>query len=298
MSAVYIHATGDHYAPYDAANTDLKQDVTAAVGQPVRRIGRFIQLALIGAGRCAQAAPLAADTAVYFGSARGDLEISIEVMQTLFRDGHAPKPLSFINTVSNAACFYIAQTLKLNGRSSFVCNRYFAFESVLQLAMLDINSNAVAAALVGTVDAVVPPLEDHRIRLELPPETPVADASHWIGLRATPPHDKPLQLLAVENFSDSQALIAWLGSQPLDRCLLSGGQFLTETELQALATHCTASERFEYRDRAYYDSQSGAVIGEFVRNPACANRQLLHINRDPSGRYAVMWVGNPNISSS
>ncbi len=54
-------------------------------------------------------------------------------MATLFRDGGTPKPLSFVNTVSNAACYYVARALKLQSRSNFVCNRHLAFESVLQL---------------------------------------------------------------------------------------------------------------------------------------------------------------------
>jgi len=293
MSDIYIHGAGDYYAPYNEPAADLKQLVAEAVGQPVRRIGRFIQLALIGAGRCAQAAAIGTNSAVYFGSGRGDTEISIEVMQTLFRDGHAPKPLSFINTVSNAACFYIAQTLKLSGRSSFVCNRYFAFESVLQLAALDVSTNAVATALVGTVDVVVPPLKDYRVRLELPADAPIAEASHWLCLRSTSEGAQG-RLLAVENFANRDALLGWLERQAIDKtCLLSAGQFLATDEFAALVGNL-GTEHFLYRsNRVYYDSQSGAAMGEFLRDPASRGRQLLHINRDPSGRHAVMWIARP-----
>jgi hypothetical protein len=294
MTEIYIHATGDYCEPCDeTTNVDLKQLVAEAVGQPVRRIGRFIQLALIGAGRCAQAAKITNDAAVYLGSGRGDLEITIEVMQALLRDGHAPKPLSFINTVSNAACFYIANNLKLAGRSSFVCNRYFAFESVLQLAALDLHTNAVSTALVGTTDVVVPPLNDHRTRLELAPNAPVADASHWLCLRNTASVDSASsKLLATESFIDVDALHAWLQAQSLGRhCLLSGGQFISTAEVDDIALRYGLSERFEYRhQRAYYDSQSGAVIGALLRDASLTGRQMLHINRDLSGRYGVIWV--------
>jgi hypothetical protein len=267
MTPLYVTAAADYLEPIgDAPPADLKPLVAEAVGAPVRRIGRFIQLALIGAGRCAKQTQLAPDTAVYLGSGRGDLEVTIEVMQTLLRDGHAPKPLSFINTVSNAACYYVAQNLKLLGRSSFVCNRYFAFESVLQLAALDLQSG-VNSALVGTVDVVVPPLAGHRIRLGLASDTRVADATHWIELRKEPTSNALGRLLAVEHFVDRDALRTWLAKQPIDAgWVLATGQFVPIAEAAEWAARLEI-ERFDYRnDRAYYDSQSGAVIGEYLRS--------------------------------
>ena len=289
MTSLYISAAADYVERIGTAPpTDLKPLVADAVGAPVRRIGRFIQLALIGAGRCAKQAQLASDTAVYLGSGRGDLEVTIEVMQALLRDGHAPKPLSFINTVSNAACYYVAQNLKLMGRSSFVCNRYFAFESVLQLAALDLQSG-VRSALVGTVDGVVPPLAGHRIRLGLSGDVEVADATHWIQLRSEPTPTTLGRLLAAEHFVDRDALNAWLEKQSIDAgWLLATGQFMPTAEASEWSTQLR-TERFEYRTaRPYYDSQSGAVIGEYLRSGE--TRTLLHLNRDPSERYGVMVI--------
>lgn len=288
MKPLYISATADYLERIGAAPpTDLKPLVAEAVGTPVRRIGRFIQLALIGAGRCAKATRVERDAAVYLGSGRGDLEVTIDVMQSLLRDGHAPKPLSFINTVSNAACYYVAQNLKLMGRSSFVCNRYFAFESMLQLAALDLQSGEVRSALVGTVDVVVPPLEGHRIRLGLGTETDVADATHWLELRTEATSTTLGRLLAIESFVDRDALTAWLASQQIDtNWILATGQFMPATEADEWA-NALKLPRFDYRtERPYYDSQSGAALGEFLRSGD--SRTLLHLNRDPSGRYSVM----------
>jgi hypothetical protein len=291
MTPLYIAAAADYLERIDdvAPPMDLKPFVAEAVGVPVRRIGRFIQLALIGAGRSAKAAQLSHDTAVYVGSGRGDLEVTIEVMQTLLRDGQAPKPLSFINTVSNAACYYVAQNLKVLGRSSFVCNRYFAFESVLQLAALDLESGSVRNALVGTVDVVVPPLADHRIRLGLSTQTDVVDASHWLQLRTAASPETLGQLLALEFFPDRQSLESWLSTQPaMDGWRLATGQFMAKAEADEWASTLKL-DVFEYRNaRGYYDSQSGAVIGEYLRGSDA--RALLHLNRDPSGRYSAMAV--------
>jgi hypothetical protein len=293
VTEIYIQATGDYCEPCgEDSDIDLKPLVADAIGQPVRRIGRFIQLALIGAGRCAKAAKLPDDTSVYFGSGRGDLEITIEVMQTLLRDGHAPKPLSFINTVSNAACFYIAQSLRLMSRSSFVCNRYFAFEAVALLAAMDLRTNAVASALVGAVDIVVPPLADHRKRLGLAADALVGDASHWLCFRNEYSNDALGRLLTVESFADAEAMHEWMRRQPLGKgSLLASGQFIEETEVDELSQRYAFGARFDYRSkRPYYDSQTGAVIGEFLRDVSLAQTQLLHVNRDPDGRYCVMLI--------
>ena len=291
MSALYINAVGGYVEPIDDAvpATDLKALVAEAVGSPVRRIGRFIQLALIGAGRCAKAATLPGDAAVYLGSGRGDLEVTIEVMQSLLRDGHAPKPLSFINTVSNAACYYVAQSLKVMGRSTFVCNRYFAFESMLQLASLDLNSGFVKTALVGTVDVVVPPLSAHRIRLGLGIETSVADATHWLWLQTTPTAQTLGRLIAAEPFADRETARAWLQNTQLPKnCLFASGQFMSDEESDVWCRELDM-KAFDYRQhRGYYDSQSGAAIGEFFAHSE--GRALLHLNRDPSGRYSAMLI--------
>lgn len=286
-----IYACGDYY---DAAEppSDLKAAVAAAVGEPVRRIGRFIQLALIGAGRCTQALRPPANTGVYLCSGRGDLETTIEVMAGLFRDGQPPKPLSFVNTVSNAACFYVARTLQLQGRSNFVCNRYFAFESALQLALLDAELGVVTSALVGSVDAACMPLSDHRRRLGLAPNAPVGEGSHWLWLETeNPALPRRGELLAAHYFGSLAALLEWLSQQAPSpqHCLFGAGQFLDGAALVAIQEKIGLPV-FDYRTgRAHYDSQSGAAIHEFLqRSPPGA--ELLHVNANPLSQFSVVHV--------
>ena len=87
----------------------LKERVRDVTGETVRRIGRFIQLSLIGAGHCLHGQTAPAETAVYLSSGRGDLEVTLDVLTQMIVDGQPPKPLSFINTVSNSACYYVAR---------------------------------------------------------------------------------------------------------------------------------------------------------------------------------------------
>lgn len=292
MSA-QIYASGDCVLPTTDPMVDLKPLVKETTGEAVRRIGRFIQLALIGAGRCAKAAPVPPDTAVYFASGRGDFETTVEVMATLFRDGGTPKPLSFVNTVSNAACYYVARSLKLQSRSNFVCNRNLAFESVLQLALMDVEAGGATSALVGSVDAVTAPLHEHRRRVHLPADAPLAEGSHWLWLGPTR-KDLPRlgELLAVEQFNDRAALLAWITAQGLTArdCAFSSGQFLPEADATALMRDSGLSGEFNYRaGLGYYDSQSGGVIGKFLA-AAREGARLLHVNADPAGCFSAMLV--------
>jgi hypothetical protein len=289
---IHIRAHGEIYYAVGDTLPELKSLVVEAVGQPVRRISRFMQLALIGAGRCARGQSLPRDTAVYLSSGRGDLEITLDVMHQVFREGQAPKPLSFVNTVSNSAAFYVAKCLQFEARSSFVCNRYFAFESALQLATIDLESGAINSALVGAVDGAVAPLDAHRERLGLHATDAFGEASHWVWLTSDAPTDSNAEIIAAHSASHRDELLTWIKEQRIEpaNCAISAGQYLSPADFSWLKEHSGIEATFAYRkQRAYYDSQSAAAIGDFLRANA-AQRVLLHINGDVLGRYVAMLV--------
>jgi len=289
---MYLRAHGEIIHAVHETLPELKDWVAEAVGQPIRRISRFMQLALIGAGRCARGQSLPRDTAVYLASSRGDLEITIDVMNHVFRDGQAPKPLSFVNTVSNSAAFYVAKCLRLESRSAFVSSRYFAFEDALQLALIDFQLGTVSSALVGAVDNAVLPLETHRERLELPATAPLAEASHWMWLTRDDDANALGRVIDVHSASDRDQLLQWIAAQSLDNTStsLSAGQYISVSDFTAIQTASGIKHAFDYRQsRGYYASQSAAAIAAF----ADANAQtqtLLHINSDSLGRYSAMLV--------
>ncbi len=293
MNRWQIYAIGNHYHAATEPLPDLKALTQATTGKPFRRIGRFIQLALIGASRCAQSQALPPDTGVYFASGRGDLELTLEIMTQLFRDGQTPKPLNFVNTVSNAACFYLAQHLGLHSRSNFVCNRYFAFESVLQLALLDLQLGVVESALVGSVDIATSPLNEHRQRLHLPADTPMGEGSHWLWLGPVNAERPRIgEVITAEHFTDRASLLEWVVRQNInpELCQPAAGQFLSPGDLQYIREATGLRNAFaDCEERSYYDSHSGAVVSEFLRSSSAAT-QLLHINADDQKRYSIMWA--------
>ncbi len=291
---MWIRALGDYS---DTVDTDelpaLRQLVREALGAPVRRIGRFIQLALIGAGRCMGEQALPAQTAVYLGSGRGDLDVTLEVVNPLFREGLPPKPLSFVNTVSNATNFYIAKHFGLAGRSNFVCNRFFAFEAALELAMQDIRLGYTDSVLVGSVDLVTASLHQHRARLELPPEHPVAEGSHWLWLvGGAQPEDAVAEVQLVRQFDDLRALLGHLHALNLssERSWLLPGNFVDAASIAEIQTTTGLTPvHLDAREPGYYDSRAGGAISAFLSQPD--GDTLLHINRETDGeRFCLMQV--------
>jgi len=296
MAEVIIRGLG----AYEEAATseplpDLKPVLKEATGASVRRIGRFIHLALIGAGRCLAGRAPPQDTAVYFTTGSGDFEVTVEVMEHVFRDGFPPKPLSFINTVSNAACFYVAKQFGLTGRSSCLGARHFGFETALQLALLDLKTGAVRSALVGSADIVLTPIEVHRRRLGQPQDGPIAEAAHWLWLTASGEGESAPRgaIRAAAILPDREALLAWIAGQALDAASLhlAQGQWLDDAGFAALRSELGGPPSFDYRaGRPYFDSQAAAAIGAFLDSGLSGT--LLHINADPDGRYAVMLATN------
>lgn len=291
--SILIRSCGDYYADVRETPPELGPLVKEALGAPVRRVGRFVQLALIGAARCMAGGAAPTGTGVYLTSGRGDMEMTIDVMTQLYRDRITPRPLSFINTVSNAAGFYIAKQFQLHGRSAFVCNTHFSFEAALQLVMLDMETGMSAAALVGSVDIALAPLDVHRRRLRIAPETPVAEGSHWLLLEAVEAGALGPRLMSVEMLPDADALLLWMKAQVDDPAstVLACGQFADEEEIAEIAALAGVTRVFDYRSgRDFYDSQSGAAISAFLAGRPDGVRTLLHVNQDAEGRFAAFAV--------
>lgn len=283
---MWICAMGDYCEPVHDEPPALKPLVREVLGQPVRRIDRFIELALIGAGRCVGGEWLPRGTGVYTSSARGDLQVTLDVVEPLFREGQVPKPLSFVNTVSNATNFYVARHFELEGPSNSVSHLRFAFESALELAVMDMETGRIDSALVGSVDVVTAPVTEHRQRLGLTEDTVVAEGSHWAWLRVGKrPAGALAQLLTVRQFGRPAEFTDWLAATPLPRdtsLLVSDSAPLDDIESRAGLALCAPAP-----GPGYYGSRSGAALGEFLRR--FQEEYLLHVNVEPGDdRLAVM----------
>ena len=173
----YLHPVRD-----GEALPSLDASLREVCREPFRRIDRFIQLALLGSGRCAQGGNLVPDCGLYLGSGLGPMVNNIACQEQLVREHELPTPFSFINTLGNSAGYYVAKNLSLSGQNLFVSRRGASFTAVLEAALVDLECGAVSQALVGVVEEATEPFTEHRRRQGLAPGTPVAEGSHWLLL--------------------------------------------------------------------------------------------------------------------
>jgi hypothetical protein len=276
---MYLRAHGTVCHAAGELPADLKNLVAAAISQPVRRISRFMQLALIGAGRCARNEQLLPDTAVFLASDRGDVGIASEAMEQIYRHGQAPKPLTFVNTVSNSAAFYITKCLGLQARSSFVCRRYSALAAALNLALIDMQQGTIRAALVGVVDGAILPSAHE----EFPLSMPLAESSEWLYFTSQADPQSPAHVADVCMASDREQLLAWIDSQPhAGNGWLAAGPYLSKDDTQMLQARAKLAA---FGIRAV---QPAAALIDFSRQHNHA--LLLHVDSDALGRYVGLSI--------
>lgn len=292
MAPLPIIATGSYCREVSGEPPPLKLLARETTGVPVRRVGRFVQLALVGAGRCLSGATLPAETATYFTSCRGDLETMVDALAQVCVHGRPPAPFAFINTVANSACFHIAKSFGLRGRSQFVTSRHAPLEAALRLAALDMTHAGVTTALIGSADMCTAPLSAHRVRIGVAPDTPVGEGSHWFLLGGAEPVRAALGVVrSVCSFPGEAEMLRHLRGLDLDldEAVLAGGQSLGPDRLERLRAATGISAVFSYRrGLPWYDSQTGQGVHMFLTAPVA--RTMVHIDEDPSGRATLLVI--------
>jgi hypothetical protein len=290
-----IVATGSYCCEVAGDPPPLKSLARETTGVPVRRVGRFVQLALIGAGRCVNGRTLPADTATYFTSGRGDLETTLQVLEQMCVEHRPPAPFDFINTVGNSACFHVAKCFGLSGRSQFVTSRLAPLEAALRLAALDMAHANVKTALVGSADMCTAPLASHRARIGVSGDTPVGEGSHWFLLGADEGSRAPLGFVrSVRSFPDDVELLRHLRGLRIDPdgAVLARGQHLPAARWEGFRETTGMGDAFAYgQDLPWYDSQTGYGIHLFLT--ASVARTMVHIDGDPSGRSTLLVIEKP-----
>jgi hypothetical protein len=288
--SMFILSAGSYSAEVSGEPPPLKALAREATGGSARRTDRFVQLALIGAGRCVNGRSLPPATATYFTSGRGDLEVTVDLLVQLCAKGVPPAPFDFINTVGNSACFHVARSFGLQGRSVFVTSRHAPLESGLRLAAVDMAHDDVRTALVGSADMCTWPLSAHRARIGVGPGSPVGEGSHWFLLAAEPGPDAYLgEVRAIRSFPDDAALVRHVRRLEIDpgRAALAAGSYLGLDRLESFRRAIGIERAFDYQPRRpWYDTRTGHGLHAFLMAPPA--RTLVHVDGDPSGRSSLI----------
>lgn len=154
----------------------------AVTRERYRRIDRFVQLALLGAGTCVREQVVRPDCGLYLASGIGPIGSNVQVQDAIQIDRKAPMPFSFVNTLGSSAAYHVAKDLGLAGEAVLVARAGGSFTAALRCAMTDIAAGVVTQVLIGAVEECILPADRQRALLRQGPTVAVAEGSHWMLL--------------------------------------------------------------------------------------------------------------------
>jgi len=258
-------------------------------GFHLRRTNKFIMLSLLGAHSCMKAGAYPADIPVYFATENGNLYDTEIVLAQIYRSHSFPKPINFINTMSNVAAFYIAQSLNITGPNIMVSAKGLSFERALDLARAGFMAGT-SSALVGAVDeAVFSGAVFERNFGHAPGETKLVEASGWMHLSADE-SGAIGEIVEAGSFPDADEALEWLSEiGGISGSVASFGIAVGPEERRRWIKLLGAEGEYDYiSELGYNDSITVCGIISFVKK--FRRGVLVNINRDESDRHAVTLV--------
>ena len=285
MTALYIHGASAYIGEAHRDMALLKEEIRRYTREHFRRSNRFILLSLLGARQCAGSQALAADTAIYLTTERGNLSETVTVLDEIYAARSLPKPFGFINTMSGTAAFYLAQNLGIQGRSIILSSRRTGFERGLELLRTDFSLRVETSALIGGVDEVS--LEEEEVGKQR--GWTAVDGSGWLYIR-TERQGALGTILQNRTFADRRSLVQWLqGRQGPPAEMAAFGAGIGVADAAALSGALRPSARFDYlQEYGYSGSATACAVALFVgRFPG---KTLWHLNQDGGGRFTLIEV--------
>lgn len=275
-----IAACASVRTPVTEQPEDVRLRLRTESGLSVRRVNRFIELALLGATQCQRAASAAfpAHTALYLSMDAGMVADTARVITGYIQTQRAPTPFEFMNISGSMAGFHVAQTLGLQGPQLSLHRNDASLEAALPL--LALRSAPHRQALLGFVEEGVWPLHEQRQRLSW--DGDFLECSHWLYLDA----DCARPLATIESCTQYEGLGAMIAAlEPLERagCQLSTSQSNhTDPDARALSEALRIPLWPSQMEGAWY---SGGLTAQALVQFAQAGRagRLLHVNQTRSG---------------
>jgi len=279
----------------------LSDAIRDLCGHRVRRIDRYIELCILGALSCVRERNLPAETGLYLASQNSAIGSVVKSMECIFSERHPPNPFDFVNTLGNSACFYVAQLLKLSGKSVVLSREGFSFEAGLYHALLDLESGQVQTALVGCVDEALLPLSTHRVRIasgaDAPGEVPIGENSSWLLLSNQTNNEIDFRLDVVLDFSVQSDVLVWLAeNESANGCYLQTCYTLNDDERSAMTPYVTSLQEYQAPfSVSSCNTNSATSIMTMLENALAPEQHttLLHLNKNTDGEYVlVRFVGS------
>ena len=180
---IYIHKTGSVNLR-EGEELDVKAAWKVVSPKMIRRTDRFIQLSLLGAYDAIGEEVLEKETALYMASGQGNLAVFKRLRDQRYIHKLPPKPVDFINSLSNTAGFYVAQFFDLFGKNLNVSRQGLVVENILLLAQVDLELGKEKQILLGGVDELQEPASFTKRTLGVSDDTLLGEGSNWMLLSA------------------------------------------------------------------------------------------------------------------
>jgi 3-oxoacyl-(acyl-carrier-protein) synthase len=287
---MYIHSHGSIVGPPVEDIKTYKQEVARHTELQFRRANRFVLLSLAGAGRCAHGQGVKKDAAVYLTTENGNLGDTETVLDQIFHNHQFPMPYNFINTMSNTASFYIAQSLHLYGCNLTFSSKQLSFERGLELLQSNLRGGVVAEALIGGVDEACASKSQFEAKVHLPFESfTMVEGSSWLLLKADAAQALG-EIRGIETFKDLAAATDRLRQIPLSRTAIrSFGILVDERDRRAIAAALPATVEFDHIAMlGYHDSATATGATAFLERYSSGS--WLHVNKDARGQFVLLHM--------
>lgn len=285
---MYIYALGDFRQQVNDTVAELKEDVKSSCGKHVRRIDRFIQLAMIGSHRCVAGLTLPANECdLYLASADASKSNTVAALNQVFVEQQPIMPLNFVNLVSNAAVFYIAQSLNINGTSLFVSSENSPLEKALTLAEMDLADAPSRRALVGIVDECCTPVIAQRHLFNAGDADLLGESSIWL-LTGNTKDGAIAQIHSNRTVFGITALINLIKSYLEQDAVIAASRTVNADALSALES--LGCKIWHYSDNLPLQNGTSAyAVADFLSGKVDAKR-LIHIDCNETGLFQLLLI--------
>lgn len=207
---MYVHCVSSVNIKQDQ-DVDVKAECKKVAPSFIRRTDRFIQLGLLGVYGIKEQQEVDKDTALFMVSGQGNLSVFNRLCQQRYVEEVPPKPVDFINSLSNTSGFYIAKFLGLESKNLNLAQQGFVVENALLLADASLRNQQEKSILLGGVDERVEQSSNPHGYLDLSEDTEIGEGSNWMLLSASKSGAKARIDVLPQQF-DQQSLLAYVTS--------------------------------------------------------------------------------------
>ncbi|MGY2573614.1 hypothetical protein [Vibrio sp. C8] len=275
---MYIHQVSSFYVHRDPS-VDIKQECKKVASSYIRRTDRFIQLGILGVSGIQD---LSTNTALYLVSGQGDLSVFCRSCEQRYIEKTPPKPVDFINSLSNTAGFYISKFLGLDSSNLNLSHQGFVVENALRLSDVKLSLKRESQILLGGIDELPSESSSPHCYLNLNDDVKIGEGSNWL-LLSKEESNALAQVVHVSEMMDYKGFTRYLESI-VEHSYVAMSDRMDELS-RAKIMACDYLELFDVASD-FYETNMLYTINRFVE----VRLSKLHFINHLDGKYCVTVI--------